>query len=142
MDDMPPGQTPADITVPLVATWDDVNRIATALPEMVEVGPHTWKVNKKLVVWERPLRAKDRAELGDAAPDGPILGAHVPDLGAKEALFADDPDVYFTTSHFNGYAAVLVKLEKISVPDLEELITEAWLDRAPKRLVKPYLECR
>ncbi len=66
-------------------------------------------------------------------------GAHVPDLGAKEALLTEDPDVYFTTPHFDGYSAILVRLEEIDVADLEELIVEAWLARAPKRLAKAYL---
>jgi hypothetical protein len=48
--------------------------------------------------------------------------------------------VYFTTPHFDGYAAILVRLDKIGVGDLEELIVEAWLARAPKRLVKAYLD--
>jgi hypothetical protein len=47
--------------------------------------------------------------------------------------------VYFTTSHFEGYAAVLVRLDRISVEDLHEVVTEAWLARAPKRLVDAYL---
>jgi hypothetical protein len=55
---------------------------------------------------------------------------------AKEALLADDPDVFFTTPHFDGYPAVLVRLEEISV----EVIVEAWLCRAPKRLAQAYLE--
>jgi len=68
--------------------------------------------------------------LGDRAPDGPILGAHVADVGVKEALIADDSDVYFTTPHFDGYAAILVRLDRISVSELDELIVEAWLLRA------------
>jgi hypothetical protein len=79
-------------------------------------------------------RRGDLEALGGAAPDGPILGAHVPDLGAKEALLAADPAVYFTIPHFNGYAAVLVRLDVIAPAELEELVTEAWLCRAPKRL--------
>jgi hypothetical protein len=78
--------------------------------------------------------------LGDQAPTGPILGARVEDLGVKEALLQDDPDVFFTTSHFDGYAAVLVRLEAIAVEELEEAIVEAWLCRAPKRLAKEYVE--
>ena len=58
----------------------------------------------------------------------------MPDLGAKEALIADEPEVYFTTPHFDGYPAVLVRLERIGVPELKELLVEAWLARAPKRL--------
>ena len=60
-------------------------------------------------------------------PAGPILGARVEHLSAKEALLADDPDVYFTTPHFDGYAAVLVRLDRIALDELEELIVEAWL---------------
>ena len=59
---------------------------------------------------------------------------------AKEALLADDPGVYFTTPHFDGYPAVLVRLEEIGPEDLEELVTEAWLCRAPKQLADAYLE--
>ena len=127
-----------------MATWDDVSRIALSLPEtrQIESGQGTlqWRVRDKGFVWERPLRRADLEALGDAAPSGPILGARVPDLGAKEALLADDPGVYFTTPHFDGYPAVLVRLDAISVPELTELVTEAWLDRAPKRLANQYLE--
>ncbi len=56
------------------------------------------------------------------------------DLGVKEALLASGPVTFFTTSHFEGFPAVLVLLEKISVAELGELIAEAWLARAPKRL--------
>ncbi|MFG2164288.1 MmcQ/YjbR family DNA-binding protein [Micromonospora chersina] len=121
-----------------MATWDDVRRIALALPETTERGSHddlpAWRVRDKLFVWERPLRRADLDALGDAAPDGPILGARVPDLGAKEALLADDPEVYFTTPHFEGHPSVLVRLDRIGIEELTELITEAWHARAPKRL--------
>jgi hypothetical protein len=63
----------------------------------------------------------------------------VPDEGAKLALVADDPDVYFTTSHFDGYPAVLVQLDHISVDELAELAVEAWLARAPKRLAQQFV---
>ena len=63
----------------------------------------------------------------------------VADEGVKFALISDDPAVYFTTPHFDGYAAVLVKLAEIDVGDLEELITEAWLTRAPRKLVQEFL---
>jgi len=125
-----------------MASWDDVARIALALPEAEEQPMHglrSWRVRKKLFVWERPLRDSDLAGLGDAAPEGPILGARVEDLGAKEALIAEEPGVYFTIPHFDGYSAVLVRLEEIDEPDLEELIAEAWLCRAPKRLAQSYL---
>lgn len=93
----------------------------------------------KLFVWERPLRKSDLRALGDRAPEGPILGARVEHLGAKEALLADDPGVYFTTPHFEGYPAILVRLEQIGPDELHELIVEAWLARAPKRLAQEYI---
>ena len=124
-----------------MATWDDVRRLALSLPETNEResrGMRQWRVKDKLFVWERPLRSSDLAALGDGAPDGPILGARVEHLVAKDALVADDSGVYFTTPHFDGYPAILVKLDEISVPDLEEITVEAWLARAPKRLADAY----
>ena len=126
-----------------MASWEDVRRIALGLPETSErpaYGSAAWRVRDKLFVWERPLRQKEIAELGAAVPDGPILGARVEDLVAKEALLADEPDLYFTTAHFDGYPSVLVRLERIGEEDLRELIVEAWLARAPKRLAQRYLE--
>jgi hypothetical protein len=128
-----------------VATWDDVRRIALALPETGESISRDlrhWNVKNKGFVWERPLRRSDLEALGDAAPDGPILGARVEHLVAKEALLADDPAVYFTTPHFDGHPAILVRLEGIGLDDLEELVTEAWLARAPKRLARAFLDGR
>jgi hypothetical protein len=128
-----------------VASWDDVRRIALALPESGERssrGLAQWRVRDKLFVWERPLRASEVRALGEQAPDGPILGARVEHLGAKEALLADDSGVFFTTPHFEGYPAVLVRLERIALDELEELIVEAWLARAPKTLAREYVDAR
>ena len=126
-----------------MADWDDVRRIALGLPETSEgiSREHaSWRVRDKGFVWERPLRAADIRALGDSAPRGPILGARVEHLVAKEALLADDPDVFFTTPHFDGYPAVLVRLDKITGEALEEVIVEAWLSRAPKRLAREYVD--
>lgn len=57
----------------------------------------------------------------------------------KFALIADEPRIFFTTPHFDGYPAVLVKLAEIGFFELEELLTEAWLTQAPRRLVKEFL---
>jgi hypothetical protein len=124
-----------------VATWQDVRRLALSLPEAAERAGDApqWRVRDKMFAWDRPLRNSDLAALGATAPDGPVLAARVPDLGAKEALLADDPAVYFTTPHFDGYPAVLVRLEVIELAELEELLVEAWLARAPKRLAADYL---
>jgi hypothetical protein len=126
-----------------VASWDDVRGIALALPETSERVSRDrcqWLVKDKLFVWERPLRPKEVEALGAAAPDGPILGARVEHVGAKEALLADDPRIFFTTPHFDGFPAILVRLDRIATEDLEEVVTEAWLVRAPRLLVDAYLE--
>jgi hypothetical protein len=126
-----------------MASWDHVRGVALSLPESSEResrGLAQWRVRDKLFVWERPPRANEIAALGDGAPDGPILGARVEHLGAKEALLADDPRVYFTTPHFEGFPAVLARLELIAPAELEELIVEAWLCRAPKTLARQYLD--
>lgn len=129
-----------------MASWAEVGRIVAGLPDTDQVGGEGdtlgWRVHGKSLAWERPLRKADLKALGDAAPDGPILAAYVPDVGAKDALIADDPAVYFTTPHFNGFPAVLVRLDAAATEDLEELLTEAWLTRAPKRLAKAWLDAR
>lgn len=128
-----------------MATWDDVRRIALALPETserVSRDLRQWRVRDKLFVWERPLRRSDLEALGDRAPEGPILGAWVEHLGAKEALLANDEGIFFTTPHFDGYAAILVRLARIDLEGLEEVVVEAWLARAPKRLARTYVDRR
>ncbi|HEX4977817.1 MAG TPA: hypothetical protein VFV40_08120 [Nocardioides sp.] len=74
-----------------MATWDDVRRLATALPGAEERAGDTvqWRVGGRLFVWERPLRRADLEALGDASPDGDVLGVRVADLGVKEALVAE-----------------------------------------------------
>ena len=72
-----------------MATWADVERSATALPEVTEgirFGTRVWRVKEKGFVWERPLRKKDLEELGDAAPAGPIVAAATVDLDEQRAL--------------------------------------------------------
>jgi hypothetical protein len=127
-----------------MADLDDVRRLALALPETDEKtsrgGSAQWRVREKLFVWERPLGKSDRTALGDAAPDGMIVAARVPDEGAKYALVAAQPDIYFTMPHFDGYPAVLLRLPAITIAELEELVVEAWLDRAPPKVAKAYLE--
>ena len=126
-----------------MADWSDVRRIALGLPETSEKqtrGLAAWWVGGKLFVWERPLRRSDLEALGDDAPEGPILGARVEHVMAKEALLGDDPHVFFTTPHFDGYPAILVRLDEIGLEDLEEVIVEAWLNRAPKRLAGAWAE--
>jgi hypothetical protein len=117
--------------------------MALALPETserVSRDLRQWRVRDKVFVWERPLRRSDLQALGDEALDGAILGAHVEHLGAKEALLANDEGVFFTTPHFDGYAAILVLLDGVTLEALEEVVVEAWLARAPRRLARAYLD--
>ncbi len=128
----------------MVATWDDVRRLVAALPGTDEDasygGNPSWRVRQQAFVWDRPLRRADRSALGEEAPaeSEPVLGVRVADEGVKAALIADDPDVFFTTPHFDGYAAVLVRLERIPLPELAELVEDAWRLRAPKRLLAEF----
>ena len=125
-----------------MATWSDVRKIALGFPgasEGVSFGSASWTVNKKMFVWERPLRKSDLAALGAKAPKGPILGVRTADLEMKDVLLASDPRIFFTTPHFDGYPAVLVRLDKIGVKRLRDAIEEAWLSRAGKRAVAEYL---
>ena len=126
-----------------MATWEDVRRLALALPETRETVSRDlrrWEVKEKGFVWERPLRRADFEALGDDAPDGPILGARVEHVVAKQALLADPSRVFFTTPHFDGYPAILVRLDEISLEDLQEVIVEAWLARAPRRLARTFAD--
>ena len=122
-----------------MATWDDVAAVCLALPGTTELrsasGRRRWQVRGKTFLRERPLHRVDLAELGDAAPTGPVMVAAVPDEGAKEALLSAEPELYFTTAHFDGWAAVLVRLDRLDLGSLRELAVEAWASRAPRRLV-------
>lgn len=129
-----------------MATWRDVRRYALALPgaseEKTSSGNAAWIVNKKFFTWERPLRHADVSALGKAAPSGPILGVRTHDLEMKEVLLRSNPRIYFTTPHFDGYPAVLIRLAKISTKELKDVIEEAWLARAGKRAVQAFLKQR
>jgi len=126
-------------------TWDDVRALALAMPgaeEFVTRGDRAWRTGAsgKQFVWERPLRAGDLAETGPQ--DGPIAGARVADEGEKLALVESDPNVFFTIHHFDGYPAVLLRVDRISRRRLGEVIAEAWIAVAPKKAVAAYLAGR
>jgi hypothetical protein len=74
-----------------------------------------------------------------------VLMFRVADLGVKELMLADDRGLFFTTPHFDGYPAVLVRIPSLAGIDrdeLEELVVEAWLTRAQKRVAKAWLSER
>jgi hypothetical protein len=127
-----------------MATWEDVRRISLALPETTESN-NGWRIREKAFAWVRPLRRKDVAdleELGREVPTGEIMGIRVRDEGEKQELVASEPDVFFSIPHFDGWPGVLVHLDRIEVDELEEVLTDAWLARAPKRVAKAFLESR
>jgi hypothetical protein len=126
-------------------SWDDVRTVALAMPgaeEFVTRGDLAWRTGAsgKLFVWERPLRKADLAETGPQS--GPIAGVRVADEGEKLALIESDSDVFFTIHHFDGYDAVLLHLDRISVERLGEVIVDSWIAVAPKKAVAAYLASR
>jgi hypothetical protein len=125
-------------------TLDDVARIACELPEVTEDRRHgnrTWFVAGKGFVWERPLSKADIRRFGDETPPGgTIVAVRVADLDDKEALLASSPRGFLTIPHFDGYAAVLMQLERVGKRALREAIVDGWLACAPSRLARQYLE--
>jgi hypothetical protein len=116
---------------------EDVERIALGLPETGEstwFGQRAWKVKGKAFVWNRPLRQRDEDELGDAAPDGAVLGVKVADDLIKQVLCENEGPAVFTISHFEGFDAILVALDQVDHGLLEDLITDAWRTVAPPSL--------
>jgi hypothetical protein len=127
-----------------VVTVDEVARMAAELPDVAEGRSHgnrAWSVAGKAFAWERPFSKADIKRFGDAAPPaGPIVAVRVEDLGEKEAVLAAQPKAFFTIPHFDGYAAVLVQLKKVTKRALREALVDGWLACAPPRLVEQFLE--
>lgn len=119
-----------------MATWEHIATTAAALPQTTETlgALRSWSVRKKAYAWERPLRKSDLAALGSSAPDGPILAIRARDLPHKQALL-DRGGPFFTTPHFDGYAMVLVALDRLDPAEVPALLQEAWetLARRPAR---------
>ena len=127
---------------PRIARLGDIRAIALSLPEVVESDGErpAYSVRGKTFVFFRSQRpdAID-PDTGERMDD--VICIHVPDLTDKAALVgADGP--FFTTPHFNGYRAVLLRerdVPQVTRDELEELITDAWLARAPKRVAAEFL---
>jgi len=111
-----------------MATEDDVRRIALSLPETIE---KPWYNTPGFRVKDKGfLRVRSEAEGG--------LVVFVSDLDEKDVLLASDDRKFFTTPHYDGYPVVLVHLPAVDVEELTELITESWIVKAPKRVLKAY----
>ena len=128
-----------------MATMTDLDKLALALPqvtkEVSDDGRPSYLVHGKRFVLQRSRRpdAVD-PETGERLDD--VLMFRVADLDVKELMLADERGIYFTTPHFKGYPAVLVRIPELARLDrdeLHDLIAEAWLTRAQKRVAKAWL---
>ena len=123
----------------------DLDELALSLPqttkELSDDGRPSYRIHGKLFCCQRGRRpdAVD-TETGERLSD--VLMFRVADLGVKELMLADDRGIFFTTPHFDGYPAVLMRipdLARVDREELEELVVEAWLTRAQKRVAKAWL---
>jgi hypothetical protein len=122
----------------------DLDELALGMPEAtkeVEDGRPRYLVHGKFFCFHRrPRKDAVDPETGELLDD--VLVFRVADLGVKEMLLSDARGVYFTTPHWDGYLAVLVRipdLERLERAELRDLVEEAWLTRAQKRLAKEWL---
>jgi hypothetical protein len=122
----------------------DLDELALALPEAtkeIEDGRPTYRVHGKMFCFHRSRRP-DAVDQDTGERLGDVLVFRVADLGVKELLLSDARGIYFTTPHWDGYAAVLMRirdLERLDREELRDLVEEAWLTRAQKRLAKAWL---
>jgi hypothetical protein len=123
----------------------ELDELALAMPqaskEVSDDGRPSYHVHGKMFCFHRGRRpdAIDR-ETGDRMDD--VLMFRVSDLDEKDLLLADVRGLFFTTPHFNGYPAVLMRittLERMSREELRDLVVDAWLSRAQKRVAKAWL---
>ena len=128
-----------------MATVRDLDELALAMPEATKEvsddGRPTYLVHGKMFCFHRGRRrdAVD-GETGERLDD--VFVFRCENLDVKELLLADARGLFFTTPHWNGYAAVLIRipsLARLGRAELRELVIDAWLTRAQKRVAKAWL---
>jgi hypothetical protein len=124
---------------------DDLDELALAMPEATREVSHdgrpTYSVNGKMFCFHR-TRRKDAVDPDTGEQLDDVLVFRVDGLDEKELLLGDSRRIYFTTPHWNGYPAVLMRipdLRSLERDELRELVIEAWITRAPKRLAKAWI---
>jgi hypothetical protein len=129
-----------------MTTMKDLDELALSLPQTSKDVSHdgrpSYHVHGKLFCCHRSRR-RDAVDphTGERLDD--VLMFRVADVGVKELLLADERRLFFTTPHFDGYPAVLMRiphLARVDRDELEELVVEAWLTRAQKRVAKAWLD--
>jgi len=127
-----------------MATMKDLDELALAMPEAtkeIEDARPVYKVHGKMFCFHRSRRP-DAVEPGTGERLDDVLVFRVTDLGVKELLLSDARGIYFTTPHWDGYSAVLMRirdLDHLDRDELRDLVEEAWLTRAQKRLANEWL---
>jgi hypothetical protein len=128
-----------------VTTLRDVGTLALALPEVVkgedDEGRPSYSVNGKVICWHRSPRP-DALDPKTSERLTDVFVFRTTDLDVKEMTLQDDRGIFFTTPHWNGYPAVLIRtrdLKHLKKAELRDLIEEAWLSRAPKRMARAWL---
>lgn len=107
------------------AHFERVARLGLALPGVARTT--SYRTDALSVAGNSFVRMKE-------GMDG-VLVVHIP-LDLKEALIEAEPDKYFETLHYAGYAAMLVRLDLVSDEELSTRLKCAWTQKAPARLRK------
>ena len=111
-----------------MADWKTVRKLALSLPEVeaASSGRIAFSVRGKGFAWE----ARER--------DGGGLAVRV-EREEKQLILDANPEVYFTSPHYNGYPAVQVRVERVDADELAQRLEDAWLIQAPKRLAAEHV---